>query len=88
MRGSQHLWEGHAPPSKATEEQWLVVCRGAKRLKVLKASRVEIRNPFSVLEGVTEEEVDVARGDKEKEGADAVTLSQGRVLVLGDSLGT
>ncbi len=31
------------------------------------------------------EEVDVAGGDKEKEEEDAVTLPQGRVLVLGDS---
>lgn len=55
-------------PNKVTEEQWSVVCRSAKRLKVLKVSCMETRNLFSVLEGVTEEEVDVARGDKKKEG--------------------
>ena len=77
-------------PSKVMEEQWSVVCRGAKRMKVLKAPRlegrhVETRNPFSVLQGVTGEEVDAVGGDKRKEGADAVTLPQGRVFVLGDS---
>ncbi len=56
-------------PSKATEEQWSVVCRGAKRVKVLRAPSVETKNPFIVLKGVTEEE------------AGAVTLPQGSVCV-------
>ncbi|XP_063861294.1 uncharacterized protein LOC135101354 isoform X2 [Scylla paramamosain] len=62
-------------PSKAMEEQWSVVCRGAKRVKVLRAPFVEMKNPFSVLEEVKEMEVDMAGGGR-KEVADAVTLSQ------------
>ncbi len=45
---------------------------------------METKNPFSVLEEGKEKEVDRAGGGK-KEGADAVTLPQGRVLVLGDN---
>ena len=78
--------------SKTTEEeQWSVVCRGAKRRKVVKTPRLEVnhvetRNPFSVLEGVAEEEPDVAGGDKERrDGADGDSLPQGRVMVFGDS---
>ncbi len=62
----------------------VVVCRGAKRVKVLRAPSVETKNPFIVLEEGKEKEVDTAGGGK-KEGADAVTLPQGRVLVFGDS---
>ncbi len=60
------------------------MCRGAKRLKVLRAPCVEMKNPFSVLEEMKKEEVDMAGGDM-KEGADAVTLPQVRVLVFGDN---
>lgn len=52
----------------------------------LKGRHVEMKNSFTVLEGVTEEEVDVVREDQErKEVADIDILPQGRVLVLGDS---
>lgn len=45
---------------------------------------VEIRNPFNVLEGVVEKEVDVAGADREREESpDAVTLPQGRILMVG-----
>ena len=80
-----------ALPSKVTKEQWSVVCSAGKKRRVLKARRrqaprVETTNPFSVLEGVTEEEEQVASEERErKEGADGRTLPQGRVLVLGDS---
>ncbi len=60
------------------------MCKGAKRVKVLRAPSVETKNPFNVLEEGKEKEVDRAGGGK-KEGADAVTLPQGRVLVFGDS---
>ncbi len=53
-------------------------------MKVLRAPSVETKNPFNVLEEGKEKEVDTAGGGK-KEGADAVTLPQGRVLVFGDS---
>ncbi len=68
-------------PNKATKEQWSVVCRGSKRVKVFRAPCVETKNSFN--EG-KEKEVDMAGGGK-KEGADAVTLPQGRVLVYGDT---
>ena len=72
-------------PSKTMKEEWAVVCRGAKRRKVLTAPRqeVETKNPFSVLEGEAEEEVDVAGGEEGR--PDAPTLVGGNVLVLGDS---
>lgn len=59
MRGCQHLL------SKVVQEQWPVMCRSAKRMKDLKAPHlegryVETRNPFSVLGGIMEEEVEVA----------------------------
>ncbi len=62
------------------------MCRGAKRLKVLKAPRLkahhmETRNHFSVLEGMMEDNMDVAGEDKEK-GAGTVTVPQGRYLCL------
>ena len=51
----------------------------------LKGHLVETRNCFLVLEGVAWEEIDLARGDEEKnEGAGSVPVPQGRVLVLED----
>ncbi len=45
---------------------------------------METKNPFNVLEEEKKKEMDRAGGGK-KEGADAVSLPQGRVLVFGDS---
>ncbi|MPC42488.1 hypothetical protein E2C01_036110 [Portunus trituberculatus] len=73
---SQHLKECQIPvilPSRVIQgQEWQVVSTGAKRRKVLRALYlVEMRNPFSVLEGV-EKEVDVVGEDEERKvGADA-----------------
>ena len=84
-------------PSRVTKEQWSVVGSAGKRRRVLRARRRVLRapcleepqvvttNPFSVVEEVGEE-VQVVGADRErKEGADAGTLPQGKVVVLGDS---